>query len=182
MFGRDWFATIRLDWAHIAHVSLSPELQQLLKLHAAVFKNELGTVKEKKISLSIREESQPKFFRPCQVSLTIKGAISKELDCLESSGILDNMDHSEWATPSVPVPKKDGTFHICGDYKVSVNPALVVYQHPLPSVEKIFASLVGGQKFTKLDLSQAYQQLLLDEGAKSILTINTHKELNIFQY
>ena len=66
------------------------------------------------------------------------------------------MDHNEWATPIVPVPKRDGTIRICGDYKVSVNPALIVDQHPLPSAEEIFASLSGGQKFTKLDLLQAY--------------------------
>ena len=77
----------------------------------------------------------------------------------------------------MPVPKKDGHVRICGDYKVSINPFLAVDQHSLPNAEEIFASLTGGQKFTKLDLSQAYQQLLLDDDSKSLLTINTHKGL-----
>ena len=42
------------------------------------------------------------------------------------------------------------------------------------------ASLGGGEKFTKLDMSQAYQQLKLDEESKKFTTINTHKGL--FQY
>ena len=79
--------------------------------------------------------------------------------------------------PIVPVPKKDGKLHICGDYCVTVNPALDIKEHPLPRAEEIFASLSGGQKFTKIDLSQAYQQLRQDEASKKLLTINTHKGL-----
>lgn len=35
----------------------------------------------------------------------------------------------------------------------------------------------GGEKFTKLDLSHAYQQLELDEETREYLTINTHRGL-----
>ena len=78
------------------------------------------------------------------------------------------------------VPKKEGNIRICGDYKVTVNPALAVDIHPIPKPQELFASLAGGEKFTKLDLSQAYQQLLLDEKSKELMTINTHKGL--FRY
>jgi hypothetical protein len=37
--------------------------------------------------------------------------------------------------------------------------------------------LTGGEKFTKLDLSQAYQQVQLEERPKPYLTMNTHKGL-----
>ena len=56
---------------------------------------------------------------------------------------------SDWATPIVPVPKKDGTFRIFGDYKVIVNPAMD--QYPLPELEDIFATLAGGTTFSKID-------------------------------
>lgn len=57
-----------------------------------------------------------------------------------------------------PVPKKDGKVRICGDYKVNINQALDVNQYPLPRPEDVFATLGGGNKFLKLDLSEAYQQ------------------------
>ena len=38
---------------------------------------------------------------------------------------------------------------------------LHVDQHPIPKAEDLFATLAGGKKFSKLDLSQAYQQVLL---------------------
>lgn len=52
------------------------------------------------------------------------------------------------------VPKKDGRYRICGDYKVTVLQALDVEQYPLPKPEDLFATLPGGAKFSKLDLSQ----------------------------
>ncbi|XP_047123845.1 uncharacterized protein K02A2.6 [Hydra vulgaris] len=49
--------------------------------------------------------------------------------------------------------------------------------YPLPRTEDLFATLAGGQKFTKLDLAFAYQQLLLDKSSCELLTVNTHRGL-----
>ena len=89
--------------------------------------------------------------------------MENELDRLESSGILEKVSYSEWAAPIMVVPKKDGKIRLCGDYKVTVNSALEVDQYPLPRPDDLFATLAGGNKFTTLDLSQAYLQLVLDE-------------------
>ena len=96
------------------------------------------------------------------------------------AGIIFKVDHSEWATPIVVVPKADKSVWLCGDYKVTVNPCIEVPQHPLSCAEDIFATLAGGTVFTKLDLSHAYQQLQLDEHAQELLTINTHRVLYRF--
>ena len=50
-------------------------------------------------------------------------------------------------------------------------------QYPLPKIQDIFASLAGGQRFTKIDIRQAYNQLEMNDNSKSYLTINTHKGL-----
>ena len=55
------------------------------------------------------------------------------------------------------------TVRLCGDYKVTVNPALHVDQHPIPTLEQAFGGLAHGQRFTKIDLKSAYQQLVFDE-------------------
>ena len=94
-----------------------------------------------------------------------------ELDWLVEVGVLKKVDHSEWAAPIVHVLKRDGKFHICNDCKVTVNPVLEVDQHPLP-LQEIFAFLSSGQKFTKLDLSHAYQQIMLQEGSQKLVTIH----------
>ena len=75
--------------------------------------------------------------------------------------------HSDWVAPIVPVPKKDGRFRICGDYKVTVNQVLLVEQCPLPKPEDLSATLAG-------DLSQTFLQVQLDEQSKSYTTVNMH--------
>ena len=47
-------------------------------------------------------------------------------------------------------------------------------------MEDLFATLGKGQAYTKLDLSQAYQQLALDAELQKYVVINTHKSL--FRY
>jgi len=61
-----------------------------------------------------------------------------------------------------------------------LNPVLQVDQYPVPRVKDFFATLAGGQKFSKLDLSSAYQHVLLDPASRMFVTINTHKGL--YQY
>lgn len=60
---------------------------------------------------------------------------------------------------------------------MTVNQVLDVEQYPLPKPEDLFATLAGGKLFSKLDLSQAYLQLLLDEASKPYVAINTHEGL-----
>ena len=69
---------------------------------------------------------------------------------------------------------------IYGDFKVKVNPVSQLHRYPIPKIEDIFATLEGGKTFTKLDLSQAYQQLKLDAESQKYLVINTHKGLFLF--
>ena len=47
-------------------------------------------------------------------------------------------------------------------------------------MDELFSQLAGGKYFSKLDMSNAYLQLPLEEDSKQFLTINTHKGL--FQY
>ncbi|XP_045105807.1 uncharacterized protein K02A2.6-like [Portunus trituberculatus] len=73
--------------------------------------------------------------------------------------------------------EKDNDVRLCGDYKLTVNKAILPDVYPLPTPEDLFSSLRGGIIFTKLDLSHAYNQLVLNDEAKQYLTINTHKGL-----
>ena len=63
---------------------------------------------------------------------------------------------------------------------MTVNPVLDVDQYPLPKPEDIFASLSIGYQFTTVDLTHAYNQLMLDEESRKYVTVNTHK--GIYQY
>ena len=57
----------------------------------------------------------------------------------------------------------------------TINPYLSVNQYLLPRPKELFAALNNGQHFTKLDLSEAYLQIELEDESKKYLVINTHK-------
>ena len=50
-------------------------------------------------------------------------------------------------------------------------------EHPLPTVEELFATVAGGETFSKLDLSQAYLQLEVRPEDRDLLTLSTHRGL-----
>ena len=116
----------------------------------------------------------PKFCKARPVPFALKAAVERELDRLESEGILDKVQYNEWVAPVVPVPKTEGTIRLCGDYKVTINPQLEVHQYPLPKPDNIFATLAEGKWFSKIDLKHAYQQMTLAENSGQYVTINTH--------
>lgn len=64
---------------------------------------------------------------------------------------------------------------ICGDFKVTPNPASCAEHYPIPRIEDLFASLAGGQRFSKLDLAHAYLQVPVQESSRKYLTITTQK-------
>ena len=65
----------------------------------------------------------------------IRESLENELDRLESAGIIKKLENSDWAAPVIPVPKGDGKLCLCGDYKIRINPQLLVDKYPLPRPE-----------------------------------------------
>jgi len=114
------------------------------------------------------------------VPYALRRKVEEELRRLQNEGILTKVEWSEWETPIVPVPKKDGSVRIYSDYKVTVNSELQAERYPLPRAMKtsLQGLLVG--RDSQIDLRQAYHQLEMEEDSKKYFTINTH--MGLFQY
>lgn len=175
--GRDWLRKIRLNWHDIKYVSTA---EDILQRYSDAFRDELGTLKGMPVKLHVDPDATPRFYKPRAVPYAMKVKVEEELARLQRLGIIEPVKFSRWAAPIVPVLKEDHTARICGDYKVTVNQVCKLEEYPLPRIDDLFAMLAGGKLFTKLDMSQAYQQLLLDKDSKEYVTINTHKRL--FKY
>uniref|UniRef100_A0A1X7SVD4 CCHC-type domain-containing protein n=1 Tax=Amphimedon queenslandica TaxID=400682 RepID=A0A1X7SVD4_AMPQE len=147
------------------------------------------TLQPSKVSLTSYSGHELKVIGQAEVMITYQSLVvtvplvvkvKLELDPLQKEGVITPVQYSDWAAPIVPVLKPDGSVRICGDYKVTVNRVSKLDAYPLPRVEDLFTALSGGELYMKLDLSHAYQQLVLDEKSKRYTTINTIKGL--FQY
>ncbi|XP_048244738.1 uncharacterized protein K02A2.6-like [Haliotis rufescens] len=180
LLGRDWLQAIRLDWGKILNVR-NEGLQDILNSYSDVFQDDIGEFKDQKVTIEITS-NVPRFYKHRNVAYALRQKVDDELERLEKQGIIKPVQYSDWAAPIVPVVKSNGNIRICGDYKLTVNKVARTNVYPIPLIEDLFASLSGGKTFTKLDLSQAYQQLTLDEESQKLTTINTHRGLYQYQH
>ena len=122
LLGRNWLKHFRLNWNSIKTVLLQQNvhLNALLEEYKDPFTDELGTIHPFKAKLAVDPTANPRYHRPRPVPFAMKAAVEEELDRLERIGVLEKVDHSDWAAPIVAVPKKDGHVRLCGDYKVTV--------------------------------------------------------------
>ncbi|KER28001.1 hypothetical protein T265_13677, partial [Opisthorchis viverrini] len=105
--------------------------------------------------------------------------VENELVRLQQSGVIQPVNHSSWAAPTVVIKKANGKVRICADYSTGLNAVLDSHQYPLPVPEDLFTKLNGGRCFAKLDLADAYLQIEVSDDSKELLTINTHRGFNL---
>ena len=81
--------------------------------------------------------------------------------------------------------EKNNKIRICADYSTGLNDCLKEINYHLPTAEEIFANLNGRRIFSKLDLSEAYLKIPVEEKCTELLTINSHRglyKINRLQY
>jgi len=180
LFGHDWLTAIKLDWTRLHQLRSDIAATGIASNFPDVFQKDVGCIKGYTGTIRLKENVKPIFKKSRSVPYVLQPVLEAELDRMHKEGIIEPTNSSEWATPLVIVPKSNRKIRVCGDFKVTINQCVETKCYPLPMVEDIFAQLVGGKVFTKLDLSQAYLQLPVDEDSRGLLVINTPKGL--FQY
>lgn len=183
LLGRDFMRAFNLRLVStLTHPELSVHSinsthENLTKLFPKVFSDDLGCFNKFEINLTLKPDARPVFFKSRPVPFALRDKVDAELDRLVSLGILKPVTYSEYASPIVPVLKRDGSVRICADYSVTINKQLLVEKYPLPTSQELFSKLHGGVIFSKLDLSMAYNQLKIHESSQNITCINTPRGL-----
>ncbi|XP_059621313.1 uncharacterized protein K02A2.6-like [Phlebotomus argentipes] len=185
LLGREWIKKMDwIDWNVILELNQTEEsvarskifemTEKLKRYYAKVFDKSRGKIEGIQAELRLKDNAKPVFIKERSVAFSKKKAVEKEIQKLVDDGVLRKVNQSNWATPVVAIFKPSGGVRLCGDYSVTLNPELVIDQHPLPTIDELFADMAGGEKFTKLDLSQAYLQLEVRESDRELLTLSTH--------
>uniref|UniRef100_A0A914CIN6 RNA-directed DNA polymerase n=1 Tax=Acrobeloides nanus TaxID=290746 RepID=A0A914CIN6_9BILA len=143
-----------------------------------IFEEGLGKCTKFKAKLMLKPDAKP-IYRPKRpVPYASLPAVEKELTRLESLGVIQSVVYSEWAAPILCVRKPNGSIRLCADYSTGLNDNLLTHDYPMHLPEDIFASLCQNSTyFSKIDMSEAFLQIEVDEASKPLLTINTHKGL-----
>ena len=188
LLGRDWLGQLKLHWdklipfEKVVHeLEIEDKIEEMKENYSGVFNGKLGCLKDFKVNIPVPEGTKPIYIRPRSVPYSLRKRVDEELDKLEQQGVWEKVEYSNWAAPIVPVLKDKndpgGPIRICGDYKMTVNKVAPLDNYPVPTTSEQLATLAGGEKFSKIDLSQAYQQLELDDSTRELLTISTQKGL-----
>lgn len=97
--------------------------------------------------------------------------LQKEIKLMLELGIIE-VSCSEWCSPIVLVPKKDGSLRFCIDFRY-LNAVSNFDPYPMPRIDDLLERVGRAQYITTLDLSKGYWQLALAPEARELTAFRT---------
>jgi hypothetical protein len=98
-------------------------------------------------------EARPVHAKARPLSAAKLAAAKQEFESLLSMGII-RRSSSPWASPLHVVPKPNGTWRPCGDYR-ELNSVTIPDRYPTPNINQFASVLAAKTTFSKLDLVKA---------------------------
>ena len=105
------------------------------------------------------------------MSFEKKKAMKKIVEDLERDDLVEPT-HSDWAAPSLLVPKKDGTYRLGVDYR-GLNKQIEKTCWPLPRINELIDSMEGNMYFSNIGLLSGYFQMALEEESQNVTAFIT---------
>ena len=140
-------------------VTQPPDLIDLLQSYFDVFEEPKGLPPTRDVEHSIDLlpiSSFPKV--PLYKSSILESAeLKSQIHQLVEDGLIQPSS-SPCGSPILLVPKKDGSWRLCIDYR-ALNKITVKNRYPLPRIDDLIDQLQGARYFTKIDLKSGYHQV-----------------------
>ena len=112
------------------------------------------------------EDSQPVKQQPYRMNPTKQKYLKEEIQYLLDNDFIEP-SQSEWSSPCILVPKPDGTYLMCTDYR-KVNNLSKKDTFPIPRMDDCIDKIGNSKYITKFDLLKGFWQILLTERTKQI--------------
>ena len=105
----------------------------------------------------IRTNARPIRLPPYRLPQAMKDTLQQEIKEMLKHKIIEP-SKSEWASPVILVPKKDGTKRLCIDFR-KLNSVSEADPYPIPRVDELIDRLGKAKFITTLDLTKGYWQI-----------------------
>ena len=158
----------------------SNNVQNLIREYSNLFEG-IGKLKDRDIKLHIDESVPPAAQPHRHILFHLREKVETESSRLESLDIIEKVDGAtEWVSPIVVAPKKNGEIRICVDMR-QANKAIKRELHKTPTIDDIIAKLSGSTVFSKLDMNQGFHQCVLSNKSRNITVFSTHVKLRRYK-
>ena len=158
----------------------SRKVDNLVKQNSVLFQG-IGKLKDREIKLHIYESVQPVAQPHRRIPFHLREKVENELDRLEQLDIIEKVDGpTDWESPVVIAPKKNGDIRICVDMR-KANEAIKRERHITPIIDDIISKLNGAQVSSKLDINNGFHQLVLSKDSRNITVFSTHAGLRRYK-
>lgn len=137
-----------------------------------VFTGTVGCLGEP-YKITLKKNAEPVVHPPRRIPHALKHKLKETLDDLERNGIIAKMDEpSDWVNSMVIVRKKSGNLRICIDPR-DLNKVIKREYFQLPTLEEMTHNLSGNKFFSKLDASNGFWHIPLDEASSKLCVFQT---------
>lgn len=112
----------------------------------------------------ILKDTTPVRQKPYRVPEKMVEQLKTEVAAMLEMGIIEP-SNSEWSSPILLVPKKDGGIRFCTDFR-KLNSVSCFDSYPMPRIDELIERLGKASYMTTLDLCKGYWQVPLDQSCK----------------
>ena len=167
---KDWRE--RVDLAHLKDASLRERVMALLEKYSTVFEGKLGQISATEHHINLKPGTIPILQQPYRAGPEKREHIREQIEYQLAAGVIEPAQ-SEWASPVLLAPKKDGQQRFCIDFR-RLNAATVPDAYPLPRMDDCIDSLAGAKVFTLLDALWGYWQVPIAEKDRDKTAFTSH--------
>ncbi|MCO5551829.1 hypothetical protein L7F22_005332 [Adiantum nelumboides] len=130
-------------------------------------------------TIPLKRDAKPSKQRPYTYNETFARKIKEEIDKLKEGEFIYEIEHTDWVSPIVVVPKKNGKLRVCVNLK-KVNAATIRDNYPLPITDHVIERVAGREAYSFLDGFSGYNKLAIKSEDQHKTAFAT--EWGIFAY
>ena len=143
---------------------------RIKKKFPELFTGKIGKYKGKQIKLMIKEDAVPLAQAPRRIPIHLMEKAEAKVEQLLKEDVVERFPDEEprsYINPNVISPKPNGDIRFCLDMRYANNSIQRPYT-TIPTLDEIKAKFAGAQRFSKIDLKEAYNQFELDPESRNI--------------